>query len=153
MSHSYVISKSLNDPVEKYDVILLGDFNTEPKEKNIWSFLNYYYSKNIIKQKTYFKNPDGSTCINLILNNSSGSFQDICTIGLSDFHKLVVTVLTFLNKNPIFIPSETIKDSKMIYLDRNLIMSYPNLMDVTLSIFSTFLMKFWIGTNPWKTNT
>ena len=152
MSHSYVISKALNDPVEKYDVILLGDFNTEPKEKIIWSFLNCYYSKNI-KQKTYFKNPDGSTCINLILNNSSGSFQDICTVGLSDFHKLVVTVFTFLNKNPIFIPSETIKDSKMIYLDRNLIMSYPNLMDVTLSIFSRFLTKFWIGTNPWKTNT
>ena len=117
--------------MEKYDAILLGDFNTEPKEKNIWSFLNYYYSKNIVKQKTCFKNPDWSTCINLILNNSSGSFQDICTVGLSDFHKLVVTVLTFLNKNPIFIPSETTKDSKMIYLDRNLIMSYPNLMDVT----------------------
>ena len=37
----------------------------------------------------------GSTCTNLILSNSCRSFQDTFTVetGLSDFHKLVVTVL------------------------------------------------------------
>ena len=51
--------------------------------------------KNIVKQKTCFKNPDRPTCIDLILTKSSRSFQDTCTVetGLSDFHKLVVTVL------------------------------------------------------------
>ena len=35
------------------------------------------------------------TCMNLILTNSSRSFQDTCTVEtkLSDFHKLVATIL------------------------------------------------------------
>ena len=51
--------------------------------------------KNIVKQKTCFKNPDRPSCIDLILTNSSKSFQDIFTVetGLSAFHKLVATVL------------------------------------------------------------
>ena len=51
--------------------------------------------KDIVKQKTCFKNPDRPSCIDLIIINSSRRFQDTCTIetGLSDFHKLVVTVL------------------------------------------------------------
>ena len=81
---------------KKYDnVILLGDFNNEPEEKNMSNFPNKYNLKNIVKQKTCFKNPDRPTCIDLILTNSAKSFQDTCTAetGLSDFHKLVVTVL------------------------------------------------------------
>ena len=59
------------------------------------NFLNTYHLKNIVKRKTYFKSPDRPSCIDLILTNSSRSFQDTCTVetGLSDFHKLVVTVL------------------------------------------------------------
>ena len=57
--------------------------------------LNTYHLKDIIKQKTCYKNPDRPTCINLILTNSSRSFQDTYAVDteLSDFHKLVVTVL------------------------------------------------------------
>ena len=99
------------------------------------NILNTYHLKNIFKQKACFKNPDRPTCIDFILTNSSRSFQDTCTVetGLSDFHNLVVTDLKlyFPNKSSIFKPFETIKDSKMIYLDWNLIMSYPNLMYVT----------------------
>ena len=56
--------------------------------------------------------------MDLILTNSSRSFQDTCTVetGLSDFHKLVVTVLKlyFPKQKPNI---QTSKDSKMIYLD------------------------------------
>ena len=57
-------------------------------------FLNTYNWKNIVKQKTCLKIPDGPTCIDLILTNSSRSFQDACFLetGLSNFDKLVVTV-------------------------------------------------------------
>ena len=54
---------------------------------------------------------------------------------------------TFPNKNPVFKLSETIKDSKMIYLDWNLIMSCQNLMHVTqnfeefFNIFNKVLNK------------
>ena len=47
------------------------------------------------KQKTCFKNPDRLTCIDLTPTNSSRSFPATCTVetGLSDFHKLIVTIL------------------------------------------------------------
>ena len=96
MSHLYIISKALDDLNKKYDnFILLGDFNNKPEEKNMSNFLNTDHLKNIVKQKTCFKNPERPSCIDLILTNSSRSFQDTCTVetGLSDFHKLVVTVL------------------------------------------------------------
>ena len=67
------------------------------KKKNRSNFLNTYNLKNIVKQKTCFKNPDRPTCIDLILTNSSRTFQDTYAVetGLSDFHKLVVTVLKY----------------------------------------------------------
>ena len=44
---------------------------------------------------TCYKNPDKSTCIDLILTNCLGSFQNFSVIetGLSDFHKMIVTVI------------------------------------------------------------
>ena len=63
---------------KKYDnVILLGDFNIEPEEKNISNFPSTCHLKNIVKQKTCFKNPDRPTYIDLILTNSSRWLQDM----------------------------------------------------------------------------
>ena len=85
-------------------VVLLGDFNNEQEEKNMSGFLNTYNLKNIVKQKTRFKNPDRPTRITLILTNYSRSFQVTCTVEteLLDFHKLVVTLLKvyFPKKKP-----------------------------------------------------
>ena len=49
----------------------------------------------MINQPTCYKNPDKSTCIDLILTNCPGSFQNSCVIetGLSDFHKMTATVM------------------------------------------------------------
>ena len=71
---------------------MISTLNQKKKASN---FLNTYHLKNIVKQKTCFKNPDRLSCIHLILTNSSRSFQDTCAVktGLSDFHKLVVPVL------------------------------------------------------------
>ena len=47
------------------------------------------------------KNPDKPKCIDLLLTNKNRSFQNSCVIdtGLSDFHKMTVTVLrSHLNK-------------------------------------------------------
>ena len=76
-------------------MLLLDDFNIEPEEKNMSNFLNTYHLKNIVKQRTCFKNPDRPICISLILTNFSRSFQDACNIEtwVLDFHKLVVTIL------------------------------------------------------------
>ena len=51
--------------------------------------------KSLIRIPTCYKNPANPTCIDLMLTNSNRSFQNSCTIetGLSDFHKMIVTVL------------------------------------------------------------
>ena len=49
---------------------------------------------NLVKDKTCFKNPENPRCIDLFITNSIMSFQNTTTVatGLSDFHKMIVTV-------------------------------------------------------------
>ena len=49
----------------------------------------------MVNKATCYKNPDKPTCIDLILTNCPRSFQNSLVIGtiLSDFHKMVVTVM------------------------------------------------------------
>ena len=58
-------------------------------------FLNMYSLKNLVSQKTCFKNPENPSRIDLILINCSRRFQNtgVFETGLSDFHKLIFTVL------------------------------------------------------------
>ena len=62
-----------------------------------WSFSIFggTCAKYIVVEKTYFKNPNRSTCIDLFLTNSPCSFQELCQIytGWSDFHEINITVL------------------------------------------------------------
>ena len=71
----------------------MGDFNAEPNEPAI-SDLCEMYNKNIIKEKTCFKNHKNPTCIDLALTNRPRSFQNssVIKMGLSDFDKMPVTV-------------------------------------------------------------
>ena len=49
----------------------------------------------MINKPTCYKNPEKSSCIDLILNNCPRSSQNSCVIetGLSDFLKMVTTVM------------------------------------------------------------
>ena len=49
----------------------------------------------MINKPTCYKNPEEPSCIDLVLTSGPRSFQNYCAIetGLSDFHKLVVTVM------------------------------------------------------------
>ena len=57
-------------------------------------FCDSYNLKNLIKEPTCFKNASNPSCIDLMLTNSR-SFQNSLNIetGLSDFHKMTLTVL------------------------------------------------------------
>ena len=95
-SHLSNVSAALDELCADYEnIILLGDFNVEVKEKHISDFMSSYNLKSLVKQKTCFKNPDNPSFIDLILTNSPRSFQDssLFETGLSDFHKLTTTVL------------------------------------------------------------
>ena len=57
-----------------------------------------------MKESTCFKSANNPSCIDLFLTNSRNSFQSTTTVstGLSDFHKMVITVLktTFPKSQP-----------------------------------------------------
>ena len=65
------------------------------------NFCRIYGCKNIVKDKIYFKDPINPTCIDLIITNRPKSFQEskVMETGLSDFHKMSLTVMkVFYNK-------------------------------------------------------
>ena len=90
------VGKNLDLLSTNYDnTLLLGDFNDEIENNFLKEFCDLYGMKSLIRIPTCYKNPANSTCIDLMLTNSNRSFQNSCTIetGLSDFHKMIVTVL------------------------------------------------------------
>ena len=90
------VGKALDQYLKTFEkFLLLGDFNADDTEPVLSEFLEQYEAKNIMKNKTWFKNPVRPTCIDLFLTNSPHSFQNTMTIstGLSDFHKMIITVL------------------------------------------------------------
>ena len=94
--HLNELGKNLDTSTSKYDnIILLGDFNTEPTDAALSNFCEIYNFENLIKDKTCFKNPNQPSCIDLIITNRSKSFQNSMVIekGLSDFHKICITVM------------------------------------------------------------
>ena len=100
--HLSIIGKDLDLLSANYDqILLMGDFNAEPHDHFLMDFCDVYNLKNLIKVPTCFKNPEKPTSIDLMLTNSYRSFQNSCAIetGLSDFHKIIVTILeTYLLK-------------------------------------------------------
>ena len=73
----------------------MGDFNADMENVSLKHFCDLYNLKNLIKVPTCFKNPENPKCIDLMLTRSYRSFQNSCAIetGLSDFHKMIVTVM------------------------------------------------------------
>ena len=59
------------------------------------NFCDMYHLKNLVNVPTCYKNPLKPSCFDLFLTNCSRSFQDtqIIETGLSDFHKMNITVL------------------------------------------------------------
>ena len=64
-------------------------------ESAVKNFCETDHLHNLIKDPTCFKNPDKPSCIDLLLTNFPKSFLKSQTLetGLSDFHKLTLTVL------------------------------------------------------------
>ena len=71
------------------------DFNIAFTETKMAAFCNEYKFKVLNKEPTCFKNYMSPSCIDLYLTNCPKSFESTLTIetGISDFDKLIVTVL------------------------------------------------------------
>ena len=82
--------------------LVVEDFNTEVSDNVLRTFLCQHNLENLVKVKTCLKNANNSSAIDPFLTNNYLAFQNITTkfTDLSDFHKLVLTVLkTFFSKN------------------------------------------------------
>ena len=94
--HKTQILKHVLDYYLSYDnIIILGDCNSEQTETYMKDFINAYDLKNLVKEPTCYKNPRNPSCIDLILTNRYMSFQNTTTVesGLSDFHKMTITIM------------------------------------------------------------
>ena len=95
-NHTKNITSGLDDFNTTYDnIIILGDFNVEPEESRMSDFLNIYNMKNLVKEKTCYKNPKNPSCVDLIITNCPRGFQNTTAFetGLTGFHKMTATVL------------------------------------------------------------
>ena len=93
--HLKEIGKDLDVLTSKYEnIVLMGDLSAEPTDTALSDFCEIYNLKNVIKDKTCFKNPNKPSCIDLVITNRPKSFQNSMVIetGLFDFHKMCITV-------------------------------------------------------------
>ena len=95
-NHLDLLRRSLDWHSAEYeDFIIVRDFNTEVTRTSMKVFCDSYVFKNLMKDGTCYKNPENPSCIDLILTNNPNSFQNsgVIETGLSDFHKMTVTVM------------------------------------------------------------
>ena len=111
-------------------MLILGDFNVGIDEPHTKSFCETYNLTNLIKQPACCKNPDNTTCIDLILTNIRRTFQIICTIetGISDFHLMTLTIMrkTFKKQRPRIINYRSFKHFSNEEFRKSLIDSLSN---------------------------
>ena len=64
-------------------------------EDEMTEFCDTYNLKNLVKDPTCFKNAQNPTSIDMNLTNRSEDFRASCCIetGISDFHKMVISIL------------------------------------------------------------
>ena len=90
------LQKQLETSCERCEYFLImEDFNADVFDPSLTSLCTLFKLKSMVKEPKCYKNPEHPSCIDLILTNCPRSFHDtcLCGIGLSDFSKLVVTIL------------------------------------------------------------
>ena len=114
-THLDQIGKNLDKYMLTYsNFLLLGDLNAEPTNPTVHDFCQVNSCNNLIHENTCFKNPQNPSCIDLMLTNMPKSFQSSLVLekGLSDFHKMTLTVMKVFYKkqNPNIIKYRNYKN-------------------------------------------
>ena len=92
-NHLHHLNKGLDVYLKSYDnILIMGD---EFSENCLNSFCNVNSLKTLYRGPTCFKNLSNPSCMDLFLPNRQQGFQQTHAIetGISDFHKMVVTVM------------------------------------------------------------
>ena len=114
-----ILGSQIDYYLGSYDnIILLGDFNSQPQEYEMKEFCDTYNLNNLVNEPTCFKNILNPSKIDLILTNKPRSFQGntVLETGISDHHKMTVTVLKthFEKQAPI---KKNYRNYKLINMD------------------------------------
>ena len=134
-THLGEIDTGLDTYSRNYEnTLVMGDFNVEPDETNIKAFCNQYKLKSLNKEPTCFKNVNKPSCIGFFLTNNLKCFEDCLNleIGLSDFHKLIVTIIK--TKHERF-PSKVVKYREYKNFDTKL---FKDRLELTLKNSTSF---------------
>ena len=131
-----------------YDnLLLLGDYNCEPSESCMNDFLGTYNLTNLVIEPTCFKNINKPTIIDLILTNKKSAFQNtkVFETGLSDFHKMTITVfkVSFQKQPPNLITYRNYKNFNSEYFCNELSLKLENrvMVDLNYDSFKYIFMK------------
>ena len=144
------------DVYSNYDKFLLaGDFNAEEgKNEYLDDFIDAFHAKNLVKEPTCFKNPLNPSSIDLFITNSYGSFQKTTTVstGLSDFHKMIVTVLktTYPKAQPKVVDYRDFSKYKVIDFQQDLKVKLEAEDCATYNSFQTIFLDTLDGHAPLK---
>ena len=140
------VSKGLDKYLGNYDnILLLGDFNSTMSERPMKNFCELYDLQNLIKCPTCYKNASNPSSIDVILTNSKNNIQNSMTVetGLSDHHKMIITVLKvhFKKMEPITIKFRSYKrfrDNLLYDLQNSCkeTMSYDDFKEIFMKILN-----------------
>ena len=146
-NHLLEISNKLDSCSSRYEkLFLMGDFNSEPHDLHMEDFCLNYNLSNLIKEPTCFKNPENPSCIDLMLTNFPKGFQNSMAIetGLSDFHKMIVTVMKshYKKQKPKIICYRKYTNYSTDLFREELLnnISKENFQNMTLNAFKTIFM-------------
>ena len=91
----------------------MGDLKTEMTEPFLNKFCQTYNLESIVNRPTCLKSPKNPSCIDLMLTNKQERFLKAKTVetGLSDFHKIVVSVFktSFKKQKPKIVTNRDYK--------------------------------------------
>ena len=95
-SYNPHLNKCLDVYLKSYDnILIMGDLNSEVSENCLDGCCNANNLKTLNRAPTCFKNPNNPPSIDFFLANRQQCFQQTHAIetGISDFHKMIVTVV------------------------------------------------------------
>ena len=137
--------------VSHENFLIIGDFNSPCSESAMKEFCEIYDLENLIKKPTCYKNPKNPSSIDVILTNKKSSFQNSMTIetGLSDCHKLTVTVLkTHCKKmDPLVINYRNYKNFNGLKFREDLLRQFE-VLDIDTMSYDKFKVIF-MATLDW----
>ena len=148
-NHLNILGKILDMQMKIYDnFLIVGDFNSEMTESAMENFCGTYHLHNLIKDQTCSKNLYRPLCIDLLLTNFPKLFLKSQTleIGLSDFYKLMLTVLKirYKKQKPLVVMYRDYKKFSNETFRIGLLSSMERYSNISLADFhSEFL--YWLG--------